>query len=154
MSRRQSRSPGRRTRRTRRKRIQTADPGVPATAGDHPTPYELALDARDVQEFRATNVNSLVEQAAIEMKQRGIVDEIGALRIVLARLVNEEDDVQNLTKQVTQGVGAPLAAAKTQRLIDGDPIDAIAPVLQQMVDEIEAARKAANAEGTTDDFLN
>lgn len=145
------RPPGRET---PRKRIETADLGNPATAEDRSTTYEMALEARDFQAFRSTNVHSLIEQAAVEMKKRGIVDEIGALRIVLARLVTEEDDLQNLAKQVTQVVRVALAAATTQRLIDGDPFDAIAAALEPILEEVEAARKTAIAERTFHDNLD
>src|SRR5680860_174655 len=96
--------------------------GEAATEDDRSTPFKRALIARDLAEFRTTNINSLIEQAANEIAQRGMVDEIGALRIVLARLVTEEDDLQVLTKHVTQVVGVALAAARTRRLIEGDPM--------------------------------
>jgi len=118
------------------------------------TLYERALSNRDLREFRATDVNSLIEQAAIDMTKRGIVDEIGALRIVLARLVTEEDDLQTLTKHVTQVVSVALAAAKTRRLIDGDPFEAIPRVVALIMDDVERARKAGLAERRSNDNLN
>jgi hypothetical protein len=118
------------------------------------TPYERALSNRDLREFRATDVNSLIEQAAIDMAKRGIVDEIGALRIVLARLVTEEDDLQTLTKHVTQVVSVALAAAKTRRLIDGDPFAAIPKVVALIMDDVEEARKAGLAERRSNDNPN
>jgi len=124
---------------------------VTATEDEHSTPYKQALIARDLNAFRMTNVNSLIEQAANEIAKRGMVDEIGALRIVLARLVTEEDDLQVLTKHVTQVVGVALAAAKTRRLIEGDPMDEVPVVAAQIMSEFTAARQRVHTEGRLDD---
>lgn len=126
-----------------------------AVVDDHPsTPYERALGKGNFRELLDTDVNILIEQAAVAMAKRGIVDEIGVLRVVLARLMTEEHDLQVLTKQVSQVVSVALAAARTRRLIEGNPLDDAPAAIARIVDELAAARRLADAERSSDDHAN
>ncbi len=101
------------------------------------------LDTRSLQAFRVTDVNSLIQQAAREVSEHGIVDELGALRIVLHRLVTEQHDLNELTRNVTSVARVAIQAARAQLLINGQDAGAVAGVLTQILIEIKAARESA-----------
>ncbi len=111
-----------------------------------PTPYEEALASGELTRLLDTPINRLIQAAAVDAGQRGVVDELGALRIVLTRLVNEVEDLDLLTANVTRVVSVALQAARTQRLIGEGTMEMIAGPLHLIIDEIRADRsgKALN----------
>lgn len=114
---------------------------------DHPpTPYERALETGSLDELHATSINRLIQQAAIDVDSKGVVDELGALRIVLTRLVNEQQDLDELTANVTRVASVALQAARTQRLIGESATDLISGALELILNEIRTDREARTAD--------
>ncbi len=101
-----------------------------------PTPYERALETGSLDELHATSINRLIQQAAVDVDRKGVVDELGALRIVLTRLVNEQQDLDALTANVTRVATVALQAARTQRTIGQGTAALIAGALDLILDEI------------------
>ncbi|MBA3379015.1 MAG: hypothetical protein H0T93_09035 [Chloroflexia bacterium] len=106
------------------------------------TTYQHALDSGELAHLRNTPINRLIQQAAVDVSERGVVDELGALRIVLTRLVNEQENLDLLTANVTRVAGVALQAARTQRLIGEGTTEMIAGALALIIDEIRKDRRA------------
>ena len=82
-----------------------------------PTWFDAALLTGELQPLRDTPIYQLIQQAAHEVAAQGIADEVGALRILLARLVTEERNLEKLTESVTKVVRVALDAARTRHQI-------------------------------------
>lgn len=104
--------------------------------------------ARRAQRFRerleAGNYRALfddylarvIAQAAAE---RGVLEEIGALRLVLARLLVEEDDLTKLAANVARVASVAVQAARAQRAIDGEVAQSLTAALTQILIEMDQA---------------
>lgn len=113
-------------------------PATPAVAGDRDdSAFQHALQSGDFAALHATPINRLIQEAAADIGRRGVVDELGALRIVLTRLVNEQDDLDRLTANVTRVASVALHAARTQRLIGESASELIGGALGLIIDEIQ-----------------
>jgi hypothetical protein len=100
------------------------------------TPFTQALDADDYQPLRDTGIHGLVQQAAADVADKGIVDEIGALRMVLVRIVSEQNDLDRLASNVSRVVQVAHNAARTQRLIQGEAADSLVEALTAVLLEL------------------
>jgi hypothetical protein len=78
------------------------------------------------------------------MTEHGLVDELGALRIVLHRLVTEQHDLNELTNNVVRVARVAIQAAGAQARINGHDAGEMAAALTKMLIEIAAARELAN----------
>ena len=76
----------------------------------------------------------LMEQAASEA---GVGDELGALRIVMARLLAEEDDPVTLAKAVARVASVSIQAARAQRAISGQLAEGLTEAITQILSEFE-----------------
>lgn len=79
-------------------------------------------------------LQAVIAQAAAE---RGLADEIGALRVVLARLLLEEDDLTKLVAGVARLVSATTQAARAQRAIAGEVGSGLTEAINQFLAELE-----------------
>ena len=130
-------------------RTQACHPINPETgetmANADPTVYQYALSLGELAALHNTPINRLIQQAAVEVGEKGVVDELGALRLVLTRLVNEQEDLDVLTANVTRVASVALQAARTQRLIGEGTTEMIAGALALIIDEIRKDRSAQAA---------
>lgn len=112
--------------------------------GDDAGAEETARRQRSA-EFRrrlaAGNYRALFdEQVARAMTQAangdGVLDELGALRFVMARLLFEEDDLTRLATNVARVAGAAVRTARAQKLLNGDAgmrfTDAVTRILMEL----------------------
>ena len=81
----------------------------------------------------------LIQQAASGAIAEGIVDELGALRVVLARLVTEQDDLPALASNVARVAAVAIRAAQVQHAIRGSAVDEIYKALGDVLAEVMAA---------------
>ncbi len=79
----------------------------------------------------------VMRQAAQAMSDRGLTEEIGALRVVLSRLVKEEKDLTKLASSVTRVASVAVQAARTQRAITGDAAQGLTSALTQILAELD-----------------
>ena len=81
-------------------------------------------------------LGEVLSQAAAE---QGLADEVGAVRVALARLLTEEEDASKLAVGVARLVGVAIQAVKTRRAIgegtEGTS-DELTAALSRMLDEI------------------
>jgi hypothetical protein len=76
----------------------------------------------------------VIAQAAAE---RSLADEIGALRVVLARLLLEEDDLAKLVPGVARLTSVTVQAARAQRAIVGEQADGLTEAIAQILAELD-----------------
>ena len=86
-----------------------------------PSPYLRALRMRDFSHIAESEVIALVRQAASRAEADGVTEEIGALRLILQRLLTEQGDLDLLSKNVPHIIRAALDAARTRQALVGAP---------------------------------
>ncbi len=83
------------------------------------------------------HLSQVMRQAATAVAERGLTDEIGALRYVLARLLMEEDDLTKLAANVTRVASVAVQAARAQRAISGEVAQGLTSALTQILTELD-----------------
>jgi hypothetical protein len=97
--------------------------------------FRRRLEEGEYRRLFDEKLKQVIAQAAIE---RGLADEIGALRVVLARLLLEEDDLSKLVSGVARLASVTVQAARAQRTIAGEVGDGLAEAINQYLAELEA----------------
>ncbi|HEV2066320.1 MAG TPA: hypothetical protein VGR08_05750 [Thermomicrobiales bacterium] len=119
----------------------------PAPARDTPTEpgdaigFQERLEARSYRALYDDPIASVMHQAAAMVAEQGLLDELGALRIVLARLVMEEQDLSRLATNVTRVAHVAVQAARAQRVISGATAEGLTNALTQVLIEINPEGK-------------
>ena len=85
-------------------------------------------------EYRALFEPPLGEVLTQAAAERPLLDEIGALRVALARLLAEEEDASKLAVGVARLAGVAIQAAKAQRTISGDEANGLTDALAHILD--------------------
>ena len=88
-------------------------------------------------EYRGLFGRRLGEVLAQAAADRGLGDEIGALRVTLARLLVEEQDPQKLAASVARVAGVAVQATRAQRAISGELADGLTEALTQILTELD-----------------
>jgi hypothetical protein len=108
---------------------------------DEKTERRLAfLERLETGEYAALfddNLRRVIAQAAERMREHGPDDEIGTLRVVMARLMAEEQDPAKLAASVTRVVTAAVQAARARRAIGGDTAEGLTNALTQILAELD-----------------
>lgn len=79
-------------------------------------------------------LREILAQAAAE---QGLADEIGALRVVLARLLTEVEDPTRQAAGIARITSASIQAARAQRAISGEQADSLTEALTQVLAELD-----------------
>ncbi len=82
--------------------------------------FRLRLAKGDYRELFGEALNVVIQQAAAEP---GLGDEIGILRVVLARILIEERDPAQLAESIARVASVAIQAARAQRAISGEVAD-------------------------------
>lgn len=122
-------------------RLPAREAPAPASSGAPQTAYQRALESGDLAELNDMPINRLIQKVGQSHGGKGVLDELGALRIVLTRLVTEQDDLDLLTANVTRVASVALHAARTQRLVGEGVADLVSDALDQIIDEIRRDRQ-------------
>jgi len=85
-------------------------------------------------------VQQVINQAAAQVSEHGLIDELGALRMLLARILLEEKDLSRLVTFVTRVASVAVRAAQAQRVISGQAADGLTDALTKILIEINGAR--------------
>ncbi|HEY8447214.1 MAG TPA: hypothetical protein VIL01_08910 [Thermomicrobiales bacterium] len=96
--------------------------------------FRRRLAQGDYRQLFDADVQAVMAQAAAEP---GLADEIGALRIVLARLLLEEADLGKLVAGVARLVSATTQAARAQRAIAGETGQGLTEAINRFLAELE-----------------
>ena len=99
--------------------------------------FQELLGRGEYAGFFDDQVIEVMRQATQAMSDRGLTEEIGALRMVLSRLVKEEQDLTKLASSVTRVASVAVQAARTQRAITGDAAQGLTNALTQILAELD-----------------
>jgi hypothetical protein len=113
-------------------------PGLDERAAE----FERRLAQGDYRYLFGQVLREIVEQAA---EVPGLADEIGVLRVVLARLMVEERDPKQLAESVSRVAAVAIQAARAQRAISGDQADGLTGALTQILMELDAGALLATS---------
>ena len=72
-------------------------------------------------------------------EEAGVADELGALRIVLARLMEEEDDLVVLAGLVARVASVSIQAARLQRAISGQLAESLTDAVTTILADLEGS---------------
>lgn len=98
--------------------------------------FQERLEARSYTALYDDPIANVMHQAAAMVAEQGLLDELGALRIVLARLVMEEQDLSRLATNVTRVAHVAVQAARAQRVISGAAAEGLTNALTQVLIEV------------------
>lgn len=107
-------------------------------------PDELAIEFQRrlaTGDYRALFGEALHDAIQRAAEERGLADEIGILRVVLARLMVEERDPAQLAASVSRVVGVAIQAARAQRAISGEQADRFSELVTQTLLALDAGAK-------------
>lgn len=128
-------------------RRHRADPppwtDTPATSDRDETAVPRFQERLELGEYRGLfdlNVKQVIDQAAAHVSEHGLIDELGALRMVLARILLEEKDLARLVTNVTRVTSVAVRAAQAQRVISGKAADGLTDALTTILIEINSAK--------------
>ena len=85
-------------------------------------------------EYRALFEPALSEVMHQAAEARALVDEIGAVRVALAKLLAEEEDASKLASGVARLASVAIQAAKAQRTLSGEAADGLTEALAHIID--------------------
>jgi hypothetical protein len=108
--------------------------GLEVDRDDRSEEFRRRLDEGDYRRLFDEKLKTVIAQAAIE---RGLADEIGALRVVLARLLLEESDLSKLVAGVARLASVTVQAARAQRAIAGEMADGLTEAIAQILAELD-----------------
>lgn len=104
-------------------------------------PYRVLLD-NDLRETLA--------RATSEILEKGLVDELGALRVVLLRVLVEEEETPALVANITRIVTVAAQAMRVQHAVSGEQAttvtESVANLIKNLVPEIPSAAGTPDSE--------
>lgn len=106
-----------------------------------PGSYRILLD----NELRTT-----LARATAEIMEEGLIDELGALRIVLLRVLVEEREIAKLVTSITRIVTVAAQAMRVQHAVSGEStttmLESVNAMLRSVLDDPVAAPGASETE--------
>jgi hypothetical protein len=110
----------------------TSDPRPP-TSDSAAAKFRARLESGDYRELLGDRLGEVMAQAAAEA---GVGDELGALRIVMARLLTEEDDPVVLAPLIARIASVSIQAARAQRAINGQLAESLTEAITTILAEL------------------
>ena len=98
--------------------------------------FRERLEAGDYHQLFGGRLGEVMAQAA---EEAGVADELGALRIVLARLMEEEDDLVVLAGLVARVASVSIQAARLQRAINGQLAESLTDAVTSILVDLEGS---------------
>jgi hypothetical protein len=102
-----------------------------------PTPdssFRARLESSDYRELLGERLGEVMAEAAAEA---GVADELGALRIVMARLLTEEEDLVVQARLIARIASVSIQAARVQRAINGQLAETLTEALTAILTNLE-----------------
>ncbi len=103
------------------------------SSADEGTGFRRRLEAASYRELLGEALGTVLAEAASE---RSLVNEIGALRVTLARLLVEEDDVGRLATNVARVAAVAVLAARAQAAIATERPEDVAAAVVRTLEEL------------------
>ena len=117
-----------------------SDPGTMAPDEDWAALFRERLERGQYRGLFDLNVQQVIDQAAAQVTEHGLIDELGALRMVLARILLEEKDLSRMVTNVTRVASVAVRAAQAQRVISGQAADGLTDALTKILIEVNGAK--------------
>jgi hypothetical protein len=111
-------------------------PGAQFTPEERAAAFARLLETGDYRGLFGTHIDSIFRQAANQLAESGLGDEIGALRYVLAKLIAEQNDLDRLAINVARIVSVTIKAAQMQSDLTEQAANALAEELRQVLDQV------------------
>jgi hypothetical protein len=120
-------------------RLPTSDssgssPDFRPRTSDSSAAFRARLESGDYRALLGHRLGEVMAEAAGEA---GVADELGALRVVMARLLTEEDDLEVLAPLVARIASVSIQAARAQRAISGQLAESLTEALTTILTDIE-----------------
>jgi hypothetical protein len=111
---------------------------------------EFAHRARDgnFRQLYRDNILSIFDQAVEQLKISGLHEEVGSLRYVLARLMNEEQDLNRLTINVSRIVAVSIRTVQMHNAITGEASDEFKRTVIESLKDFGGHLETLSMEGT------
>jgi hypothetical protein len=101
--------------------------------------FRRRVETGEYRQLFNDRLNEVIRQAA---EERGLADEIGILRVVLARILFEERDPATLAQSVSRVVAVAIQAARAQRAISGEQAGSLTDALTQILTDLDTGTAA------------
>lgn len=98
--------------------------------------FRARLESGDYRELFGDGLGEVMAQAA---EQADVSDELGALRIVMARLMEEEDDLVVLAGLVARVASVSIQAARIQRAITGQLAESLTDAVTTILADLDGS---------------
>jgi hypothetical protein len=96
--------------------------------------FQRRLANGDYRHLFGQVLREIIDQAGSE---QGLSDEIGILRVVLAKLLVEESDVSQLATNVARVATVAIQAARAQRAISGEQAEGLTDAITRILVEMD-----------------
>ena len=96
--------------------------------------FRARLESGDYRELFGGRLGEVMAQAA---EEAGVADELGALRIVMARLMEEEDDLVVMAGLVARVASVSIQAARIQRAITGQLAESLTDAVTTILADLD-----------------
>ena len=96
--------------------------------------FRARLEAGDYRDLFEGRLAEVMAQAA---EESGVGDELGALRIVMARLLAEEDDLLVLASSIPRVASVSIQAARAQRAISGQLAESLTDAITTILANLD-----------------
>jgi hypothetical protein len=98
--------------------------------------FRARLESGDYRELFGGRLGEVMAQAA---EEAGVTHELGALRVVMARLMEEEDDLVVLAGLVARVASVSIQAARIQRAITGQLAESLTDAVTTILADIDGS---------------
>jgi hypothetical protein len=98
--------------------------------------FRARVESGDYRELFGGRRGEVMAQAA---EGAGVADELGALRIVMARLMEEEDDLVVLAGLVARVASVSIQAARIQRAITGQLAESLTDAVTTILADLDGS---------------
>jgi hypothetical protein len=116
--------------------VDPLDSSTPRLYDSPAATFRARLESADYRELLGERLGEVMAQAAAGA---GVSEELGALRIVMARLLTEEEDLVVLARLVARIASVSIQAARVQRAISGQLAESLTEALTTILAEIEGS---------------
>jgi hypothetical protein len=113
--------------------LNDLSPREEPASGEAASEFARRMTGGDYRQLFGETLREVIEQAAAEP---GLADEIGILRVVLARLIVVEQDAPRLAESVARVVSVAIQAARAQRAIGGTTTEEFSEMVNRILAEI------------------
>jgi hypothetical protein len=116
--------------------VDSPDSRPPTSDSAAAAAFRARLESGDYRALLGKRLGEVMAEAA---REAGVGDELGALRVVMARLLTEEDDLEVQARLVARIASVSIRAARTQRGISGQLADSLTEALTSVLTNLEGS---------------